>query len=120
MRYATKGKLLASDKNTPLSELSGPNCIPIYAAQNITKRARELGVLVPEPCWHCGANERIEAHHRNYYRPLDVTWLCKPCHGKEHSRLYRAKIIILGSQTELNLQGSLRRHYDAPRKEDAA
>ncbi len=31
-------------------------------------------------CHYCAATDNLEAHHWDYYRPLDVTWLCKRCH----------------------------------------
>lgn len=31
-------------------------------------------------CHYCGSLETLTAHHWNYYRPLDVTWLCSRCH----------------------------------------
>jgi len=44
---------------------------------------RRRGKLIPELCEGCGA-EDVEMHHENYDRPLDVTWLCKPCHQAHH------------------------------------
>ena len=40
-------------------------------------------VLKATECQRCGAVPiRIEAHHHDYSKPLDVEWLCKPCHAK--------------------------------------
>ncbi len=52
-------------------------------ARSIAREARRRGVLVPQPCRDCGAAQ-VEAHHSDYSRPLDVTWLCRRCHAAEH------------------------------------
>lgn len=47
--------------------------------------AKRKGLLVPEPC-PCGATE-VQAHHHLGYaleHRLDVIWLCRPCHVREH------------------------------------
>ena len=44
---------------------------------------RKRGKLVPEPCARCGATD-VVMHHEDYGRPLDVTWLCRPCHHALH------------------------------------
>jgi hypothetical protein len=44
---------------------------------------RRRGLLTREPCRHCGAEETI-MHHDDYARPLDVVWLCRPCHRRHH------------------------------------
>jgi len=35
-------------------------------------------------CKYCGTYGALEAHHRNYDKPLDVQWLCVPCHKQWH------------------------------------
>lgn len=34
----------------------------------------------PAACHYCRDEATLSAHHWNYYRPLDVTWLCSRCH----------------------------------------
>lgn len=36
-------------------------------------------------CFFCGGSARLQAHHPDYSRPLDVFWLCASCHGKLHT-----------------------------------
>lgn len=39
--------------------------------------------LFKEPCFICG-EVKVEAHHYDYSRPLDVSWLCKAHHMEIH------------------------------------
>lgn len=36
-------------------------------------------------CFFCGSSGKLHAHHHDYSKPLDVFWLCPPCHGKLHT-----------------------------------
>ena len=56
------------------------------AAHVITGNAIRDGVLVPELCKVCGKN-KVDAHHDDYTKPLEVIWLCK----KHHAELHKEK-----------------------------
>lgn len=44
----------------------------------------------PEKCTRCGfETDELDAHHPDYSRPLDVEWLCRRCHKREHGRIRR-------------------------------
>lgn len=44
-------------------------------------------VVRPETCSACGEHCVPHGHHEDYMSPLDVVWLCKPCHGKRHREI---------------------------------
>lgn len=54
-----------------------------YEARWAVNRAIAAGRLVRQPCANCGA-AKSQAHHSDYSKPLDVRWLCQPCHMKAH------------------------------------
>jgi len=49
-------------------------------------RAIRKGILVKMPCVRCGEQKSL-AHHEDYDKPLDVMWLCQPCHKQRHKEL---------------------------------
>jgi hypothetical protein len=60
------------------------------AHQQVSIAIRE-GVLVrPDACELCSSKKGdwrtwlLHAHHEDYDRPLDVIWLCVPCHSRVH------------------------------------
>jgi hypothetical protein len=54
-------------------------------------RALKVGDLQRLPCIVCG-NCRSHAHHQNYFRALEVVWLC-PMHHKELHAKYTEDIV---------------------------
>lgn len=43
------------------------------------------GELTPTACARCGSSA-VETHHTSYDDPRAVEFLCRPCHGRAHSR----------------------------------
>jgi len=41
----------------------------------------------PKICEACKKYKRVEGHHRDYSKPLNVIWLCDKCHHLEHRRM---------------------------------
>ncbi|HVO73862.1 MAG TPA: hypothetical protein VMT35_07555 [Ignavibacteriaceae bacterium] len=49
--------------------------------------ALRLNVLQkPLECQVCGLIKKLEAHHKDYAKPLEVLWVCKLCHEYEHHK----------------------------------
>ncbi len=48
-------------------------------ARRVVRNALIFGILRKHPCEECG-DKKVEAHHTDYKKPLQVFWLC----GKHH------------------------------------
>lgn len=58
------------------------------AAHIILGNAKKYGKIIsPNECSKCRASCVPDAHHEDYNKPLDVVWLCKPCHGARHAEI---------------------------------
>lgn len=55
-------------------------------AHSAVGRAIRSGDLVRQPCIKCG-EEKSVAHHEDYDKPLEVIWLCHPCHKQRHKEI---------------------------------
>ena len=79
MQPARKKQILARQKKWQKRHKRG-------AVHSAVYRAKKAGILVPTPCEKCGC-ENVQAHHEDYTKPLEVRWLCKFHHQKEHGRI---------------------------------
>lgn len=68
--------------NQSLSIVSRPE---LHRAHVQVKYALDTGKLErPSSCSRCGRTAKVIAHHHDYSQPLDVEWICRSCHTKEH------------------------------------
>ena len=55
------------------------------AAHSLVLWAVRSGVLKkPDTCKECNMVGKLEGHHIDYLKPLEVIWLCKNCHSNKH------------------------------------
>jgi hypothetical protein len=80
---------------------STPKSRAKHAAHADVSRAIKRGDLVRQlACENCDAEGRIEAHHDDYSRRLDVKWLCVMCHRARHKELAACGLDPDGTVTE--------------------
>ena len=53
-------------------------------ARAIAAKAQADGILKKQPCEGCLSEKRVEKHHEDYGKPLDVRWVCRRCHSRIH------------------------------------
>jgi type II secretory pathway component PulK len=53
-------------------------------ARQILNNAIRAGRIQRQPCVDCNSTVRVQGHHTDYSKPLEVVWLCGSCHGKRH------------------------------------
>ena len=58
-------------------------------AKNAVNNAlRDDRLAKPNCCEDCGKETRLHGHHSDYTKPLEVDWLCPPCHSKRHYKTH--------------------------------
>lgn len=51
----------------------------------LTNQAIRKGEILRRSCVICG-EKKAQAHHCDYNKPFDITWLCKKCHTEWHKK----------------------------------
>ena len=90
----TCDKPKCKSKTLYLAQLKQRNKNPQRARANdlVNKRIQRGISLQRKSCSICGKSN-AEAHHENYDKPLDITWLCKQHHEALHSSYDKSKDI---------------------------
>jgi len=79
IRLVRRGKLKQLDAGVKL--IQGER-----VATTLVRYAVKTGQLIKTACARCN-NEKVYAHHDSYDEPLNVMWLCQPCHKQRHKEL---------------------------------
>ena len=70
-------------------EIEARRCIDpikLSARRKVKDAVRRGKIIKPSVCADCNeASDLIHGHHEDYSKPLDVVWLCAPCHVKRHN-----------------------------------
>ena len=57
------------------------------AINAVNNAVRDGRLNKPDSCDRCSKQKRLHGHHDDYSKPLDVMWLCVPCHHARHKEL---------------------------------
>ncbi len=60
-------------------------------AQRLAQKAVKKGTLSKEKCEIC-SDLKVEAHHPDYSKPLEVQWLCRKHHAALHREMKRNQL----------------------------
>jgi hypothetical protein len=85
-----------------------------YRAHSTLSNAVRDGKIAKQPCALCGATKHIHAHHKDYVRPLSVTWLCAKCHHRVHATFPElgANMYEAAKEQRQQTQGRRRTSYE--------
>ncbi|MBS0654123.1 MAG: hypothetical protein JSR39_11435 [Verrucomicrobia bacterium] len=56
----------------------------IYSWSLVAKAIKKGKMIKGDKCELCGSVCKIEGHHADYSKPLEVQWICKKCHVNLH------------------------------------
>lgn len=54
------------------------------ARQRVRQAILNGKMVRPDFCSVCGEREKVQGHHADYSKPLEVQWLCQKCHSRTH------------------------------------
>jgi len=75
------------EKRRQYQEKSRKNNLEKRAVNEHLKRYVKKGLIERgSMCQDCNKEGKMEAHHIDYSKPLEVQWLCRRCHMKRHRR----------------------------------
>lgn len=60
-----------------------PHLIPHHEARSKARSAIRKGIIKESPCEICG-EIKVDAHHDDYDKPLEIRWLCRKHHSEHH------------------------------------
>jgi hypothetical protein len=76
-------------RGTPSEWVSpeAPDDVKAVARNAVGNAVRDGRLEKPDDCQECGTGGLIHGHHEDYYKPLEVVWLCTACHSKRHRKV---------------------------------
>jgi hypothetical protein len=73
----------ARERNKKRKYTAPQKYVANYALSNAIRDGK---LLRAECCQDCGSDDRVQGHHPDYSKPLEVEWLCYDCHCHRHGK----------------------------------
>ena len=61
-------------------------------ARSYANTYQRRGKLKPKPCARCGSR-KVEKHHEDHSKPLQVTWFCREHHEQREAELLHERLM---------------------------
>lgn len=58
-----------------------------YARYLLNATLKKGKIKRPTKCSACKQKKKLDAHHEDYTKPLEVIWMCRLCHIRHHKNL---------------------------------
>lgn len=87
--YYTKNKELVKERQKQRSQKYGKKWYADNREKHLARAylhyyVKKGTVRKPTKCEDCLQEVRVEGHHPDYTKPLQVNWLCRKCHESRH------------------------------------
>jgi hypothetical protein len=53
----------------------------------VARAIKDGKIKKPKKCSRCDKKGKVLAHHKDYYKPLEVIWVCQVCHKQIHKEI---------------------------------
>lgn len=82
------------------------------AEREVKLALRHNKITKPLFCTKCGGYLRLEGHHQDYSKPLELEWLCTPCHAKADIARREREAEVFKDMIEKDTQDALRQYRE--------
>lgn len=84
--YAEHGRKRSGGYSVQIMEWRRQNPEKVAAHKIVAAALKGGHIINPGQCSACGKiSNYLDAHHDDYTKPLNITWLCISCHRKKHN-----------------------------------
>ena len=83
--YKTIERVISARRLSARNRRNNPGELEKIKCRRLTRSAIESGVLIKMPCEICG-DIKVDAHHNDYKKPLEVIWFCRTHHVQFHAK----------------------------------
>lgn len=80
-KYRVKSKEIIS---RAVNKYESQNRDKVKAWRKVKSATTSNKISKPKSCQVCGKCARLDAHHNDYTKSLEVVWVCRKCHKKIH------------------------------------
>ena len=85
--YAEKGRKRKADYAECIKSWLEAHPMAKNVRAEIATATRTGKLIRPKICSSCNEERKVQAHHPDYKKPLEIIWLCASCHKLLHNNL---------------------------------